>query len=384
MKSIKHLLWIMVALPLLTHCIRQVPPIQSSPIPTIISLTATNIAPTSLPSTPTLHSTPATQVVIHPATSTGRIIFASNREGDYELYSMSPAGLEQTRLVADVNIVHAFALSPDGKRIALISGKDYFGEMIYLLNADGSELYQLLGREYAPYTSVIWSPNQNEVIFVGKYQDTGSILSINIDTSEVVQLSKGGSSPAFSPNGRKIAYTSSGYPLEDVSPQVFIMDSDGHNQQQLTFTTKAYYNPVWLPDGRHILSVVETIAKPEIYEIDVNGSEQRQLTYNLGVYGGLALSPNNQYVAFTSQGDSNAIYTIDLNNFELRRLTSRAGAYLDPEWSFDSTAIVFSALMYSGNSETSDFEIWTMQVSDSEMKNISNNGADDLLPMWQY
>src|SRR5437588_10018731 len=67
----------------------------------------------------------------------GRIVFASYRDSDYEIYSIAPDGTGETRLTNSAGLDGYPVWSPDGQKIVFVSGRDGNDE-IYLMNADGS------------------------------------------------------------------------------------------------------------------------------------------------------------------------------------------------------------------------------------------------------
>src|SRR5262245_25368347 len=71
-----------------------------------------------------------------------KIAFASERDGNWEIYVMNTDGTGQTRLTNDVAVDSDPAFSPDGTKIAFSSDRDGDGE-IYLINADGTGLTRL-------------------------------------------------------------------------------------------------------------------------------------------------------------------------------------------------------------------------------------------------
>ena len=86
-----------------------------------------------------------------------------------------------------------------------------------------------------------------------------------------------GSAPAWSPDGRKIAFVSDhdGVPFRVDAPEISVVNADGSGQRNLTRNLRDT-DPVWSPDGRKIAFVRNF----EIYVMNADGSGQQNLTRN--------------------------------------------------------------------------------------------------------
>ena len=92
----------------------------------------------------------------------GRIVFASKRDGNYEVYSMNPDGSGQTRLTNNPAIDFDAILSRDGRKIAFFSDRNPSG--IYVMNVDGSGLIQVPHTSYDDRPSS-FSPDGQKILF---------------------------------------------------------------------------------------------------------------------------------------------------------------------------------------------------------------------------
>jgi TolB protein len=122
--------------------------------------------------------------------------------------------------------------SPTGTQVAFTS--DRTGQpQIYVMSADGSNLQRISTSEsYADRAT--WSPAPfNEIAFTAQTGSGYDIKVYDLASRATRQITFGGGtneSPAYSPNGRHIAYTSTRARLV----QVFIIDRDGRNSRQIT------------------------------------------------------------------------------------------------------------------------------------------------------
>lgn len=137
-------------------------------------------------------------------------------------------------------------------------------------------------------------------------------------------------SPAFSPDGTKIAFVSD----RGGTPQIYIMDSDGKGRpKRLTFEGNYNTSPSWSPDGRSIVYVGENNGKNQIFVVKSDGTELRQLT-SAGNNEGPSFSPDGYFIAFDSDREgTHGIYIMRADGETQKRITPRAVNAVSPEWS---------------------------------------------------
>jgi TolB protein len=160
-----------------------------------------------------------------------QIAFMSNRDGNSELYVMNRDGSGVRRLTDNQAIDSTPTWSPTGTQIAFTSDRTGTPQ-IYVVGADGTGLRRLTFESYADRAT--WSPAPyNEIAFAAR---TGpgfdiKILSLADGVTRQITFGEGtNESPAWSPNGRHMAFTST----RSGRTQVFSVDRDGRNIRQLT------------------------------------------------------------------------------------------------------------------------------------------------------
>jgi len=91
------------------------------------------------------------------------IVFASDRDGDLEIYLMSPDGSTVIKLTDNTATDATPSLSPDGKKIAFDSDRDGNRE-IYVMNSDGSNVVKLTSNSIVDLQPS-WSPDSKKIAF---------------------------------------------------------------------------------------------------------------------------------------------------------------------------------------------------------------------------
>jgi Tol biopolymer transport system component len=156
-----------------------------------------------------------------------RIVFSSNRDGNYELYSMKTDGSDLQRLTWNSSDDVYPIWSPDGKKIAFQTYRDGQAE-VYLMNPDGSNPQRLTyNADYDGQPN--WSPDGKRIAFTSYRNGGYRIWVMNPDGSSLAQLNSQPYSgdPTWSSDGKLIAFDAD----EDLNGwlDLWIMNSDGSN-----------------------------------------------------------------------------------------------------------------------------------------------------------
>jgi TolB protein len=167
-----------------------------------------------------------------------RIAFMSRREGNFDIYVMDLDGSNLKRLTRHRAHGYYPDWSPDGRRIVFDSLRDGDYE-IYVMDADGSNKKRLT-RKMTYNHFQRYSPD-GRITFVSK--GGREIYIMDPDGSNKKRLTRG-SYPAWSPDGKKIAFMRRG--------QIYIMDADGSGRKRLTRGGDMAFYPTWSPDGKKI------------------------------------------------------------------------------------------------------------------------------------
>ena len=127
--------------------------------------------------------------------------------------------------------------------------------------------------------------------------------------------------------------------------RLVVADADGQNIQVMVESPEPIMSPAWSPDGRRIAYVSFEANRSEIYVQDLRSGSRKRVSARPGVNGAPAWSPDGKRLAVSlSRQDGNLdIYTLDLATQVLTRLTSSSAIDTEPAWSLDGQQIYFTS-----------------------------------------
>ena len=271
-----------------------------------------------------------------------RVAFASIRDGNWEIYAVNADGSGLTRLTNNDALDWQPVWSPDGRRVAFVSEQDG-NEEIYAARADGSELTRLTNNEADDWQPV-WSPDGRRIAFVSDRDGNDEIYAMNADGSEMTRLTHnptGDWDPAWSPDGRRIAFASDRDEGERWFPpnsEIYAMNADGTDITRLTDNNRVARGPVWSPDGRRIaFSSSPGHAHASIHITNADGSTLR--TFGIARGYSPVWSPDGRRIVFTDYpGDGDIImgdteiYAINADGSKWTQLTDNDHYDGSPSW----------------------------------------------------
>jgi TolB protein len=227
------------------------------------------------------------------------------------------------------------------------------------------------------------SPDGSRIAFSSYARGGADIMMYSLELDRLVTFPRfagTSSTPAWSPDGTKLAFTSS---MRD-DPEIFIADANGANPRRLTAYRGPDTSPVFNPrTGAQLAFVSGRSGLPQIYVMDTDGANLQRLTD-----GGYAVSPswspNGQFLAFSwmrryGPGAPGAqdIYVMDIASRRWVQLTFGAGRNDSPSWSPDGRHIVFQSTR-SGREQ-----IWVMLADGSRQRQLTSQGRNTQ-PSWSF
>lgn len=248
---------------------------------------------------------------------------------------------------------------------------------------------------------------QERIAFVSDAGDDSTIVAIDPDGSGQERVTRLGplvqpwpESPAFSPDGRRIAFVGL-HRREDpyaATRELYVVNADGSGERRLTNNRIEELDVDWLPDGRIVfVSCLTTQWRDELPECDLvairpDGGDREELSKIRLTYD-FAVSPDGRRIAYTQQeGQSHSqhfeLYVADIDGGNRRRLTDNDTADGTPAWSPDGERIAFasnraeSAPCFYYDCAGFTNELYVMDADGSDVTRLTETEEEELSPSW--
>ncbi len=251
---------------------------------------------------------------------------------------------------------------------------------IYTMDFDGSNSRQITHHRSVTL-SPAWSPDGSKIAYSLIAKNKRNVKNQNLyefdfNTSKIKLLSDRmgiNSGAHYNPDGKKIALTMSFLG----NPEIFIFDPESKSVTRLTNNPGVDVDPNWAPDGKHLSFVSNRAGAAMIYRMNSDGTDVRRLTFAGSYNATPSWSPQNNKISFAGWIDGRFdIFLMNPDGTNIERLTKSQGNNEDPSFSPDGNFVVFSS------NRASSKNIYVMNVDGTFVKRMTYGLGDCVSPRW--
>ena len=248
----------------------------------------------------------------------GTILYASTKKNvrNWDLFTIKADGSERQQLTHTREPEQHPSWSPDGKKILFTRGDVMTNIDLYVMDADSANVVRLTEHPERDQRGV-FSPDGETIAFVSQRDGDVAVWLMDADGANPRKLVQGGQ-PSFSPDGRRIAFTSSAF---DDNDEIYLIDLDGSNRTRLTENRrKLDMFASFSPKGDYLAYNSEEFGGQELMLMRADGQGQTRISIAEETYEQEPVwSPDGKGIAYAGKmgDDEYDIYLIGTAGFDL-------------------------------------------------------------------
>ncbi|ELU50375.1 Tol-Pal system beta propeller repeat protein TolB [Vibrio campbellii] len=184
----------------------------------------------------------------------------------------------------------------------VVNDKDNFPYQLRVADYDGYN-ERLVLRSKQPLMSPAWSPDGQKLAYVSFQNGQAEIFIMNIYTGErekITSYPRHNGAPRFSPDGSQLALVLS----KTGSLQVYTLDLKTRKLTQITRGRSNNTEPFWHPDGKSLIFTSDRGGKPQIYQVDLGSGSTNRLTWQGSQNLGGQITPDGRFLVMVNRSDS--------------------------------------------------------------------------------
>ncbi|MGY5537734.1 Tol-Pal system beta propeller repeat protein TolB [Vibrio brasiliensis] len=202
----------------------------------------------------------------------------------------------------------------------VVNDKDQFPYQLRVSDYDGYN-ERLVLRSKQPLMSPAWSPDGKKLAYVSFQNGQAEIFIMNIYTGErekVTSYPRHNGAPRFSPDGSQLVLVLS----KTGSLQVYTLDLNTRKLTQITSGRANNTEPFWHPDGKSLIFTSDRGGKPQIYQVDLASGSTKRITWQGSQNLGGQITPDGRFLVMVNRSNTGFnLAKLDLETGAMQTLT---------------------------------------------------------------
>jgi Tol biopolymer transport system component len=358
-----------------------------------------------------------------------RLVFHSDRDGDFDIFTMAADGSAQTPVIDSANDETQPVWSRDGRTLLFVAGGDLYrtddsgsaptavtvtaaeeaepqlvpasrlrttdqlllnvgtnNRALQLASMTDGTRRQLAESLFDDILTAAWSPDGAQVVFSADRSGNYDLYVLNADGSGLRRLTDHPARdlhPAWSPDGQTIAFETN----RNGNWDIYFVPAAGGAAVPFTSDTADEGNPSWAPDGSRLVFAANSDGNFDLYIATADGrTARRRLTDDPADDVYPAWSPSQELIVFRSnRSGDNELYLITTEG-RTRRLTFHDADDTTPTFSPDGSEVAFAsnrATLGGTSGVQAQHDIFVIATATLELRRVVNSGDDERYPAWR-
>ena len=262
------------------------------------------------------------------------------------------------------------AFSPDGNQIAFVwNGPQGDNSDIYVKLIDAETPLRLTSSP-AEDINPVWSPDGRNIAFLRHSGESSEVLLIpalggaerKLASIAPYQVPSDGNSAYFSPDGRYLAVPDRQIPSEPLS--IFLISIDTGERRRLTSPPPGIlgdYCPAFSPDGRMMAFTRSSRwSTDDVYVVPVSGGEPARVTFDNMTIHGVAWTPDSREIVFASRrgGSTRHLWRVAIAGGTPTRVDTIGKDVLSPALAWQGGRLAYTQAL-------DDINVWRIELDGS-------------------